>query len=134
MFLRLIIAALATGSAVIAQEPDIVAGQEIYAAHCVQCHGTDAKGDGPMAELLAIDTPNLTDLAKRNDNIFPTHVVAMQIDGRAPMLAHGGEMPVFGPFLDSDQHVVLRMADGQPMMTGLPLANIVTYLESIQEK
>lgn len=134
MLVRVTMAVLATVGTVSAQEPDIEAGRNLYMSHCMQCHGIDAKGDGPMAEMLAIDTPDLSGLAMRNDGTFPTEAVARQIDGRAQMLSHGGDMPIFGPFLDSDQHVALRLPSGQPMMTSLPLANVVVYLESIQEK
>ncbi len=132
MLLRVTLAVLSTVSVVSAQDADPNAGQDLYFSYCVQCHGVDATGDGPMAEMLAIDTPDLTGLASRNDGIFPTENVARQIDGRSPMLAHGGDMPIFGPFLDSDQQITLSMPGGQLMMTGLPLANIVVYLESVQ--
>jgi hypothetical protein len=56
----------------------------------------------------------------------------MQIDGRSPLLSHGGEMPIFGPSLDSNQNVVLRLKSGQQLMTGLPLANVIVYLQSLQ--
>ncbi len=134
MLARVIMTILATVGSVSAQEPDTEAGRNLYMSYCVQCHGIDAKGDGPMAEMLAIDTPDLSGLAVSNDGTFPTELVARQIDGRAPMLAHGGDMPIYGPFLDSNQHVALRLPNGQTMMTSLPLANVVVYLESIQEK
>ncbi len=134
MLARVIMAFMATVGTVSAQEPNSKAGQELYMSYCVQCHGIDAKGDGPMAEMLAIDTPDLSSLAARNDGTFPTEVVARQIDGRAPMLAHGGDMPIFGPFLDSDQNIALRLSSGQTMMMGQPLANLIVYLESIQVK
>lgn len=85
-----------------------------------------------MAEMLAIVTPDLTKLSTRHDGTFPTEAVARQIDGRAPLLAHGGEMPIFGPSLESDQNVVLPLASGKQLMASLPLANVVAYLESIQ--
>jgi len=85
-----------------------------------------------MAEMLAISTPDLTKLAARNNGVFPIEVVARQIDGRNALLAHGGEMPIFGPFLEADRSVALRLPSGQPMMTGLPLANVIVYLDSIQ--
>jgi mono/diheme cytochrome c family protein len=125
---------LATSSAVSGQETDAEAGRDLYARYCVQCHGIDAKGDGPMADMLAIDTPDLTALTARNGGIFPMEGVARQIDGRAPMLAHGGEMPIFGPWFESVQKVVLRLPNGQPLVTALPLGNLVAYLESIQTK
>ncbi len=134
MLIRLTMAILATIGTASAQEPDTKDGRILYMSHCLQCHGIDAKGDGPMAEMLAIDTPDLSGLALRNDGAFPTEAVARQIDGRAQILAHGGDMPIFGPFLDSDQYVALRLPTGQPMMTSLPLANLVVYLELIQGK
>jgi hypothetical protein len=85
-----------------------------------------------MAEMLAIETPDLTKLSARHDGTFPLEAVVRQIDGRAPLLAHGGEMPIFGPFFESDQSVALPLASGQPLMTSLLLANLVVYLESIQ--
>ena len=91
-------------------------------------------GFGPMAEMLAIETPDLTELSKRNGGVFPTEAVAMQIDGRSPLLAHGGEMPIFGPSLESDQYITLRLKSGQQLMTGVPLANVIVYLESLQAK
>ena len=126
------LALAAAASSVAAQEADIEAGKNLFLNSCWQCHGLDAKGFGPMAEMLAIDTPDLTELSKRNGGEFPTETVARQIGGRSPLLAHGGEMPIFGPSLDSDQNVTLRMKSGQQLMTGVPLANVIVYLESLQ--
>lgn len=100
--------------------------------YCWQCHGQDASGTGPMAEMLAISTPDLTRLAARNNGVFPLEAVARQIDGRDVLLAHGGEMPIFGPLLDSDKAIALPLPSGQPMMIGLPLANVIVYLTSLQ--
>jgi mono/diheme cytochrome c family protein len=132
IFRGMILACVAAGAGV-AQELDTEAGRDLYRTYCWQCHGLDATGNGPMAEMLAITTPDLTRLAKRNNGEFPTTAVAMQVDGRSPVLAHGGEMPIFGPALESDQSVALRLKSGQQLMTGLPLANVVVYLESLQE-
>jgi mono/diheme cytochrome c family protein len=129
---RAVFLALVFASSVHAQEVDTDAGRDLYMTYCWQCHGLNAEGNGPMAEMLAIQTPNLTRIAERNNGEFPTAVVAAKIDGRSPLLAHGGEMPIFGPALEADQHVVLSLKSGQPMMTALPLANVVVYLESIQ--
>ena len=131
-FRTLLIAVTLAGSAS-AQEVDVQAGRDLYLTHCWQCHGQDATGNGPMAEMLAITTPDLTGLAARNGGVFPLEAVARQIDGRDALLAHGGEMPIFGPFLDSVKMVALRLPSGQPMMTGIPLANVVVYLESMQK-
>lgn len=128
MFLTLLLAA---GTAP-AQEADPEAGQGIFWTYCWQCHGSEARGDGPMAEMLAIETPDLTRLAARNGGTFPTGDVAMKIDGRAALLAHGGDMPIFGPVLQGDRSVAMRLPDGQPMLASRPLADLVVYLETLQ--
>ena len=132
VIIRAMIFVLAAGGAASAQEIDVEDGKTLFLNSCWQCHGLDAKGFGPMAEMLAIETPDLTELSKRNGGVFPTEAVAMQIDGRSPVLAHGGEMPIFGQSLESDQNVALRMQSGQQLMTGVPLANVIVYLESLQ--
>ena len=130
--IRAMIFTLAAAGAASAQEINVEDGKTLFLNSCWQCHGLDAKGFGPMAEMLAIETPDLTELSKRNGGVFPTEAVAMQIDGRSPVLAHGGEMPIFGQSLESDQNVALRMQSGQQLMTGVPLANVIVYLESLQ--
>ncbi len=85
-----------------------------------------------MAEMLAIRTPDLTKLAGGNDGVFPTDRIAEQIDGRSQLLAHGGEMPIFGAVFETDQQIALALPNGQPMMVGLPLANLLAFLETIQ--
>ncbi len=125
------LAALTSGAA-IAQDLNVQDGNDLYRTYCWQCHGFEATGDGPMAEMLAIRTPDLTKLAARNDGVFPTERVAQQVDGRSPLLAHGGEMPIFGPALDSDKQIALSLPSGQPMMTGVPLASLIAFLETIQ--
>lgn len=134
MLLRTILLAFALVGSASAQEMDLQAGRDLYMTHCWQCHGQDATGNGPMAEMLAITTPDLTGLAARNDGVFPLEAVARQIDGRDALLAHGGEMPIFGPFLETGKAVALRLPSGQTMMTGLPLANVIVYLESLQKE
>ncbi len=132
MLFRSIVFAIAIAGAASAQDVDPQVGQDHYLTYCWQCHGLDGQGNGPMAEMLAIAAPDLTRLAERNDGVFPIEAVARHIDGRMPLLAHGGEMPIFGPFLTSDQYVALRLPSGQPMMTAQPLADVVAYLESLQ--
>lgn len=127
----IVLAFCAAGSAM-AQEVSVEEGGDLYRTYCWQCHGVNATGDGPMAEMLAIVTPDLTQLAARNGGVFPMAQAAAQIDGRSPLLAHGGEMPVFGALFARNQHIALALPDGQPMMVGLPLANLLAYLETIQ--
>ena len=39
---------------------DAAEGAVLYAAHCAVCHGSTGKGDGDMANVLTIPSPNLT--------------------------------------------------------------------------
>ena len=127
-----VLAMLIVAGGAMAQDMVPEDGQVLFGSYCAQCHAADAKGNGPMAEMLAVETPDLTTLAARNDGVFPTAEVAQQIDGRARLLAHGGDMPIFGPFLESDQTVAIRLPSGQTMLTGVPLAQVITFLETIQ--
>ena len=134
MFARTIVLAVALAGSASAQEADVQAGRDLYMTYCWQCHGPYASGNGPMAEMLAIPTPDLTRLAANNDGVFPLEAIARQIDGRDALLAHGGEMPIYGPFLDTGKAVAFRLPSGQLMMTSQPLADVIVYLESLQEE
>ena len=129
----ILLALLVTGPA-LAQEVSVSAGNDLYRTYCWQCHGFEATGDGPMAEMLAIRTPDLTKLAGENDGVFPIVRIAEQIDGRSQLLAHGGEMPIFGAVFETDQKIAVAIPNGQSMMVGLPLANLLAFLESIQSE
>ena len=59
---RWIFLIFAAAGAANAQEPDPQDGRDLYQTYCWQCHGREATGNGPMAEMLAIETPDqLTD-------------------------------------------------------------------------
>ncbi len=131
MLYRLVLAIATIAGTASAQESDLEDGRNLFLYFCAECHGNDAASIGPMAEMLAIEPPDLTELAKRNGGPFPTESVAFQIDGRIPLVSHG-DMPVFGPSLDGDQQVALKLADGQPMMVTKHLANLLIYLNSVQ--
>lgn len=112
--------------------PDPIAGEEAFFHLCAGCHGMEATGDGPMAEILKVPPPDLTRLALGNGGVFPVFRVVRQIDGRDPMLAHGGEMPLFGMMFDL-QDTALASEAGQPIMTSQVIADLVVWLEGRQE-
>ena len=43
-----------------------IQGPALSKAYCASCHGTDAKGDGPMAKSLKVKPADLTRIAARN--------------------------------------------------------------------
>jgi len=132
MRLRVLTVALAATLPAQAQEADPQAGRDFFQTYCWQCHGKSGAGTGPMAEMLAIAPPDLTTLSDRNGGTFPTERTLMQIDGRSPLLAHGGDMPIFGAFLEADQNVPLKVESGQPVLVSPELANLISYLQSLQ--
>ncbi|NKX46232.1 c-type cytochrome [Roseicyclus persicicus] len=110
---------------------DAEAGRALYLEFCATCHGLEARGDGVMAEVLTIAPPDLTGLA--GGGAFPTLQVAQQVDGRHPLLAHGGDMPLFGRWFEGDgADVALAGPGGQPILMGRPIADLITYLMEIQ--
>ena len=107
-------------------------GAQLYADHCAVCHGAGLRGDGPMAEILVTVPPDLTLIAARYDGVFPRAGIAWTIDGRDPILGHGGDMPLFG-FLYSDMSEILTSPGGQTTLTSPEVVDIVTFLEAEQE-
>ncbi len=74
-------------------------GKSEYEANCAVCHGLNGKGDGPFAEQLKSSAvvPNLTELSKKNNGVFPFMRVQETIDGRTLVMAHGPRnMPIWG--------------------------------------
>jgi len=72
-------------------------GSYTYRVYCANCHGTEGRGDGYIADTLRVTPTDLTRLAARNGGEFPTERVWKLIDGRAEVKAHGRrEMPLWG--------------------------------------
>lgn len=111
---------------------DTEAGGHLYLRYCAACHGMEGRGDGEMAAILTIRPTDLTGLSAGNGAVFPVIQVARQIDGRDPLLAHGGVMPLFGDFFEG-QDVAVRAETGQTMMTSWAIADLLAFLETIQE-
>jgi mono/diheme cytochrome c family protein len=111
---------------------DAQTGLDDFIQYCAACHGTQARGDGPMSGVLSIPPTDLTILAGENDGEFPINAVIAKIDGRDPLLAHGSEMPVYGQFFEG-KGIVIRDEAGVPIMTSQPIVDLVTWLQSVQE-
>ncbi|MCU0910101.1 MAG: cytochrome c [Rhodobacteraceae bacterium] len=111
---------------------DAMEGGELFATYCSACHGTEGRGDGRMAPILNVLPADLTQLSSGNAGVFPIARVVFQIDGRDPLLAHGGDMPLFGEFFQGAD-TPIKAEDGQPIMTSKPIADLVAWLQGIQE-
>ena len=107
------------------------AGEHEYVVACAGCHGESAMGDGPLAEILSISTPNLLSLSQANDGNFPYEAVLTTIDGRDGVRAHGSTMPIWGErFLSSATSERGETAD---MVARGRILSLVYYLQSIQQ-
>jgi nucleotide-binding universal stress UspA family protein/cytochrome c5 len=102
-------------------------GGETFRTYCATCHGTSARGDGPLAPSMRKKPANLTEIAKRNGDVFPAELVFKIIDGRQPVRGHGGpDMPAWG-----DAFTRSREAGAEERVKSL-IQSLVDYLESIQ--
>ena len=115
------------------QNPPLVirslAGRDLFEFYCATCHGRDGRGQGPVAIALKAPPPDLTRLTAHNGGTFPRERVQMFVthDGSTLSPAHGtAEMPVWGP--------VFRGLDPSDTLAAIRIANVVQYIESIQER
>jgi mono/diheme cytochrome c family protein len=138
----LALAALLAASAAFAQDgptEELELGRAEYMIACAGCHGESGKGDGPLAGLLDISTPDLTELSKRYSGSFPFRNTLLLIDGRNDIRAHGSEMPVWGDrYMSSAESVAMAQFPGMSRkvadaITRGRLLSLVYYLESIQQ-
>jgi mono/diheme cytochrome c family protein len=122
-----------------AEEADMEAGRVEYLSACAGCHGRDARGEGPMADLMNIETPDLTKLTERAGGTFPFRNTLLLIDGRNEVRAHGGEMPVWGDrYMTTmtraqDELRPPRWPEDPELLVRGRLLSLVYYLESIQD-
>lgn len=107
---------------------DRTSGVEMYRNYCASCHGLSGKGDGPAAPAMKTGPTDLTALAKNNGGKFPTLKVNYVLSMDTSVPAHGAkDMPVWG--------VLLRdMEGGSPGYTRMRVHNLLTYVESLQQK
>lgn len=129
--MRLVLAALALSLAAPVVAADTSAGRALYMDHCAACHGAGGTGDGPMASLVTVEVPDLTEIATRSGGTFPMARVVQTIDGRIALRGHGGPMLVYGQILGGGSAVV-DGPDGSPIETRGDIVSIAEYLQSIQ--
>jgi mono/diheme cytochrome c family protein len=104
-----------------------VKGPDLFRAHCAACHGSDAKGGGPVAPTLKSKPADLTVIAKKGGGKFPSARVLKIISGDEVLATHGSrDMPVWGP--------IFHQIEADQDFGNVRLQNLIKYLESIQQK
>lgn len=115
----------ASAGSATAQDP----GRHVFFQYCASCHGTDARGTGPVAAFFKTRPSDLTRIAARNGGSFPAARIAAYIDGREVVRAHGSSaMPVWGRKLSErlgGDETAEEMVRGQ-------VSVLVEYLQGIQ--
>jgi len=105
-----------------------VKGPDLYRAHCASCHGSEGKGNGPVASDLKTKPADLTVFAKNNGGKFPAERIRKFISGDEPsLISHGSrEMPIWGP--------IFHQVEDDQDLGNVRLQNLINYLETIQQK
>ena len=114
-----------------ARDPAVEAsGRNTYLRYCAACHGSEGRGDGPVAGSLNTLVPDLTRIAQRNSGEFPADSVRQAVDGRSLVVAHGPRaMPVWGYELWVEEGGDI---DAEREARDL-IRRLVTYLAEIQD-
>lgn len=101
-------------------------GSELYRFYCSSCHGIDAKGRAAASPARPA-APDLTMLTKYSGGVFPRDRVFDVIrHGAGAVASHGGSgMPVWG--------AIFRGLDANDKLVEIRIANLVEYLQSIQD-
>jgi mono/diheme cytochrome c family protein len=106
----------------------VPSGGQMFKQYCAACHGSDAKGNGPVRAALKIPAANLTTLAKRHGGKFPYEYVTGVLRFGPGLASHGSaDMPTWGPIFEYiDNH---NQSSVQQR-----IKNLCDYLASVQEK
>jgi hypothetical protein len=108
---------------------DSLYGPDVFTFYCASCHGRDGRGSGPVAVALKTRPPDLTEIARRNNGVFPKARVEAFVTNRevSAVPAHGSaEMPVWGP--------TFRGLDPSDARVKVRIANLVAHIEALQMK
>jgi hypothetical protein len=110
-------------------------GKVDFVTYCAACHGISAKGDGTVAEFLTLTAADLTQLKKRNADVFPRARVVEVIDGRADVKVHGPrDMPVWGDWFKYEADASKKGKGAKEDVIRSRIEALADYIEFIQEK
>ena len=99
-------------------------GVNLYNGYCASCHGTEGKGDGPVAPAMAFAMADLRTLEARRGE-FPREWLREVIDGRTLRSVHGpDDMPVWG--------FEFRLAEESEAAVSARVEALIDYLERMQ--
>jgi mono/diheme cytochrome c family protein len=107
-----------------------MSGKDLYQRLCASCHGSEGRGDGPVAASLKVEVPDLTLIARRAGNVYQRERVVRIIDGRFIIGAHGSRtMPVWGEDLG---HLEIGNPDAE-RATRVVIDRLADYVWQLQK-
>lgn len=112
------------------QMTDRVQARNDFNALCVDCHGTDGRGNGPAAAGMVPAPVDLTRVAANNGGVFPRLQVMGHIYGFTPGRSES-PMPEFGDLLDG-RTIPYDAGDGVLTPTPVRLVALMEYVEAMQ--
>ncbi len=123
-----------TSGALFAEQIQI--GEREFKSHCAGCHGLDGMGNGPFVEFLTKKPSTLTNLAQKNQGVFPYRQVYEIIDGRYQIGAHGTrDMPIWGERYGME---IIRQygefGTEHPQTSHCRILELMFFLATIQEQ
>jgi mono/diheme cytochrome c family protein len=122
-------ACLLLAAAASAEQYDATAarnGKITYVRFCVSCHGSEGRGDGPLAKDLAVGVPDLTTLAGRSGGTYPLARVRRIITHGELLRGHGSpDMPAWGDAFKKTEGIAASNVDAA-------VENLAHYLWSLQ--
>ncbi len=117
--------------------PELARAAEDFNTFCSVCHGSDAKGHGPVAKELKTPPADLTRISYRAGGSFPTEAVFKKVEGLDMPLAHGtSAMPIWGALFVRQavgEGVLIEDARTAARVATDRIRRLVKYLETIQE-
>ena len=102
-------------------------GYEMYAMYCAGCHGEDGRGTGRSARYCTVPPADLTQLARKNHDTYPSESVCQILRYGTGRPATGqGYMPVWGPLIGP-------MNADPPGVTEVRIVSLSEYVRTLQE-
>ncbi len=112
-------------------------GQREFQRSCASCHGTSGKGDGVLVPYLRRSPPDLTQLTKNNQGVFPFQRLYDVIEG-GKLPAHGSrDMPVWGRqyrMEDAEYHADSTVPYDPEALARSRILGLLEYLHRIQAR
>jgi mono/diheme cytochrome c family protein len=128
----------AVGGAALAAAGERVSANEDFLALCADCHGADARGNGPLTKNLTKIPPDLTRIEQRDHGKFDEKAVFDWILGINTPNFHGTrEMPIWGDWLMDEtleDGTSLEAAHAAEKEINRRVQALVKYLKALQVK